>query len=141
MVFVFLVGLIFASAPDNRMVSQIADWPDLEIHERVATEFPAICPSAAIGCAVVNFAAHRCDVYLSSNSSAWLRDHELQHCRGYDHPPFALHSAHAAWVAAGRPLSPHRQEEMTTAQAPLPTSGMIGAPDESSVPSLEKLPQ
>lgn len=63
-----------------------ADWPELRvvIHK---SGFMARqeCNGTLGGCAVPNFCAKRCDVYLQVDSRA-IEAHERAHCAGYDHP-------------------------------------------------------
>ena len=87
------------------------DWPPVVIHEHAVKfgEFwdkcyPAVSwawrlvgalPSA---CATVNFAQNRCDIWYPQDSiTEDVREHEREHCRGYDHP--GSESLHASWAA------------------------------------------
>lgn len=88
-----------------------ADFPQLAVHEHAVKfgEFWGHCyryvgwgwrligalPSA---CAEVNFAENRCDVWYPQDSiTPDVREHELEHCRGYDHP--GSDSIRGAWLA------------------------------------------
>lgn len=92
-----------------------AGWPDLTIYEhRVdGAVMHARCKPYVgflmmpLACAEINFAARRCDVWLTPDSSAFVREHELLHCAGYDHPGstqlrdlWQLYSAGAVGTAA-----------------------------------------
>ena len=92
-----------------------ADFPALVIHEHAVKfgEFWGHCykyvgwgwrlmgalPSA---CAEVNFAQNRCDVWYPQDSiTADVREHELEHCRGFDHPgDSTIRSAWLSWKAS-----------------------------------------
>lgn len=40
----------------------------------------------AWGCAVRDYAAGVCRIYIEANAAPWQRTHELAHCAGYSHP-------------------------------------------------------
>jgi hypothetical protein len=61
------------------------DWPELEV--RVHKEgFMAKreCDGFFGGCAVVDFCAKTCDIYLQWDFN-FILEHEKLHCKGYDH--------------------------------------------------------
>ena len=56
-----------------------ADWPALQVVETDAR----YCKPFDIGCAWVNLREMVCYVFIGAEA---VREHELAHCRGYDHP-------------------------------------------------------
>lgn len=71
-----------------------ADWPTLavNIHDVTPAEISAKCANVKYaagatpkGCALVNFTARVCNIYVVSRDPALLA-HESGHCRGFDHP-------------------------------------------------------
>ena len=94
----------------------IEDWPELEViehhvpraqvHERCRKY--AAFGSRPLACAEVDFAARRCDIWLSAESppAAYVLRHERQHCAGHDHEgesslrdALALHRSRPAALA------------------------------------------
>jgi hypothetical protein len=79
----------------NACVSNPEQW-EARQHAR---ELPAVfvtstldriqrmCPNTAnaVGCAVRDYGAHVCYVYITADSPPWVVSHELLHCAGYDH--------------------------------------------------------
>lgn len=75
-----------------------ADWPKLEVvvHRVDGIDVIAKCykyvslpmkllGSIPLACSEFNFAANRCDVWVEHEERGAILEHELEHCRGYDH--------------------------------------------------------
>jgi len=82
--------LLFLSACSTIDVSDPppVDWPAMRIM-RYYGKIPEACGSSLlnynIACAVPDFCAKTCNVYLRVDW-AWVKEHEELHCKGYDHP-------------------------------------------------------
>lgn len=80
-----------------------ADWPLLRVVEHrvertvVENRCAPYVPwySVALACAEWHFAAGECHVWITPDSSRFVIEHELLHCRGLDHP--GASSARDAW--------------------------------------------
>jgi hypothetical protein len=104
------IFLLMISYPG--ITSHVEGWPqDLEVHEHVvsASIIADSCGIFAIACAKANLYTGRCDVYLPSWAPDWIREHEIEHCRGGDHmapEQLSMGPSQAyfeAWVAAQKP--------------------------------------
>ena len=95
----------------DRDVAPAPDWPRLEvrIHRVKGGELIAQCWRAESlfmklngalpgACAWVNFGERTCDVYIPGYAKhlGYVLNHELEHCRGYDH--YGDDTMHAAWA-------------------------------------------
>jgi len=106
-------ALLGACTVIDKDVPPPADWPALAIHvhkvkggELIKECWPAeslfmqLNGALPSGCAWINFARNRCDVYLPSyvDHDGYALNHELEHCHGYDHyGDSTMHDAWAAW--------------------------------------------
>ncbi len=77
-----------------------SDWPQLRvvIHKGTQMQVQKKCvkylsPFNAVmslglvgGCAEVNFRQKRCDIWVPHDVSQEVLDHEMEHCKGKDHP-------------------------------------------------------
>lgn len=72
-----------------------ADWPTLRVVEQFVPydEVRAKCGNPAwfwtiFACMIPDFKAGTCNLYYPEGEPVygWVRDHELEHCKGYDHP-------------------------------------------------------
>lgn len=80
-------------------------------HVVSATEIRSICAqrmgvpvaltylAEEYACNTVYLDTWTCEYFVTPNSSLHVVEHELQHCDGYDHWPFALRDGFAAWQA------------------------------------------
>jgi hypothetical protein len=90
------------------MGPEIEDWPQLVVHEHYVAR-PVLLErckkyaafgSPPVACAEVNFAAGRCDIWLSAGAApaAQVLKHERLHCAGHDHEgESTLREALAGW--------------------------------------------
>lgn len=90
-----LAVLVAGCATIDRHDPPPADFPVLRIVHHYG-RIPADCSWDSIGCAVTDFCARRCDVYLAVRW-AWVREHEELHCKGYDHPLPDWQPIRSAW--------------------------------------------
>lgn len=106
----FELLLLLLSYPG--ITSHVDGWPqDLAIHEHIvsAEVITESCGRFALACTKPNLYTGRCDVYLPPWAPNWIREHEIEHCRGGDHAALdqlvaaPLHDYFNAWVAADKP--------------------------------------
>lgn len=82
-----------------------ADWPKLTVTAHMVGMYDlyANCthPAVQLGCAVIDFKARTCRIYVAEGTGLVVLDHEGGHCDGRDHVgETTLRDAWAAYKAA-----------------------------------------
>jgi hypothetical protein len=84
-----VMALAAGCAHIDDMTPPPADWPELRVEEHGAagtlencSRYTSLLAWPPLGCAVIYFTEGVCRIWFMTE---WVRQHELKHCRGFDH--------------------------------------------------------
>lgn len=96
---IIIAALLLAGCSTMSETPPPADWPHMRVVEHTGLGFwetqkkcykylslpMKLLGSFAMGCAEFYFATGECHVYYMGEPSKLVRDHEREHCQGFDH--------------------------------------------------------